>query len=153
MRRRLTALALALGTAALPLTTTTSASARDFIEIRSDMHDKCLSSNGDNVEMQTCRQHGNQFWFWDGRKLVNAAENHCLDVRNGEINAPAQAVGDCHGNANQRWSHNPNTRELISDVNPQCLSIQNEGERRDGAGINMRNCTRANWQTWRITPV
>ncbi|MFI9307355.1 RICIN domain-containing protein [Streptomyces triculaminicus] len=158
MRRRLTAIVLTLGTAALPLatmdlTTAAGASARDFIEIRSDMHDKCLATNGDNVEMQTCGRRGNQLWFWNGRTLVNAAENHCLDVRNGEINAPAQAVGDCHGNANQRWTHNVNTRELVPDVNPQCLSIQNNGERRDGAGINMRQCTRANWQTWHIAHI
>lgn len=95
MRRRLTAIVLTLGTAALPLTTTeltitAVVSARDFIEIRSDMQDKCLATNGDNVEMQTCGRRGNQLWFWNGRTLVNAAENHCLDVRNGEINAPAQ---------------------------------------------------------------
>ncbi|MCA6091891.1 Lrp/AsnC ligand binding domain-containing protein [Streptomyces sp. SCA3-4] len=62
MRRRLTAIALTLGTAALPLTTagpttpdfttTAAASARDVIEIRSEKHDKCLASNGDNVK--TC---------------------------------------------------------------------------------------------------
>ncbi|GAA3085449.1 hypothetical protein GCM10020000_84910 [Streptomyces olivoverticillatus] len=38
-------------------------------------------------------------------------------------------------------------------MNPQCLSIQNNGETKDGAGINMRNCGPGNaWQAWRITP-
>ncbi|MFJ3926269.1 RICIN domain-containing protein [Streptomyces sp. NPDC090022] len=76
--------------------------AGDF-EIHSGLHGKCLASNGDNVEVQACRGTGNQLWCWHGRTLRNRAELHCLDVRNGEPNAPAQAVGDCHGQANQRW--------------------------------------------------
>lgn len=136
MHRCITALLLTLGTAALPLTVAGPAAARTTFEIRSDMHDKCLSSNGDNAEMQTCNDNG-----------------HCLDVRNGEPDAPAQVVGDCHGNANQRWNHDIASRELVSDENPQCLSIQNNGERRDGAGINMRNCRHADWQMWHFHEV
>lgn len=103
----------ALALAALPLLATsqsgyaaaagpTATVAADF-EIHSGPHGKCLATNGDDVEVQNFRGTGNQLWFWQGRTLRNRAELHCLDVRNGEVDAPAQAVGDCHGQANQRW--------------------------------------------------
>ncbi|MET9297125.1 ricin-type beta-trefoil lectin domain protein [Streptomyces sp. NPDC003077] len=157
MRRRLNLTMLAVAALGLSLIAPASAaSARsaaiEAFAITSDMHGKCLATNGDNVEMQTCRGTGNQLWFREGDKLVNRAERHCLDVRNGELDAPAQAVGDCHGLANQRWNWGlPDDHRIITQVNNQCLSIQNEGEGRDGAGINLRDCRPGfgvAWQKW-----
>ncbi|SHG80734.1 RICIN domain-containing protein [Streptoalloteichus hindustanus] len=144
MRSVLAATVLALATSSL--LAAPSASAADFFEIRSDLHNKCLTTNGDNVEMRTCDGTGRQVWFWDGPKLRNLAERHCLDVKHGQINAAVQAVGDCHGNANQRWSFQG--RRIHTDVNGQVLSIQNNGDTRDGAGINMRNYVGGAWQHW-----
>ncbi|MCP2259821.1 Ricin-type beta-trefoil lectin domain-containing protein [Streptoalloteichus tenebrarius] len=138
--------ATVLAVASSSLLWATPASAATFFEIRSDLHHKCLTTNGDNVEMRTCDGTGRQLWTWDGRKLRNLAARHCLDVRHGEINAPAQAVGDCHGNANQRWYFV--NRELHTDVNGQVLSIQNHGDPWDGAGINMRDHVNGAWQHW-----
>jgi hypothetical protein len=122
--------------------------AAQLFQITPSMNGKCLASNGDNVEVQTCRGTGNQFWYWEGRKLVNVAELHCLDVRNGEVNAPVQVVGDCHGLANQRWSKEGSW--LRTDVNSQCLSIQNNGDPSEHAGINIRNCGANDWQFWNL---
>ncbi|WP_159046093.1 RICIN domain-containing protein [Streptomyces sp. WM6372] len=121
--------------------------AGDF-EIRSGLHGKCLASNEDNVEVQNCRGTGSQLWFWQGRTLRNRAELHCLDVRNGEPDAPAQVVGDCHGQANQRWD--VANSHLITQVNGQCLSIQNNGDPSEHAGINVRNCAEVAWQRWDV---
>nr|WSW41759.1 RICIN domain-containing protein [Streptomyces sp. NBC_01001] len=121
--------------------------ARETFEFHSLLNDKCLATNGDNVEVQTCHGTGNQLWFWEGKVLRNLAELHCLDVRSGELDAAAQAVGDCHGPANQRW-----TREgqwLRTEVNNQCLSIQNYGDPSEHAGINVRNCGNVAWQFWK----
>ncbi|MEU3482034.1 ricin-type beta-trefoil lectin domain protein [Streptomyces sp. NPDC033753] len=121
------------------------AGAADFFEIHTDLDGRCLTSNGDNVEVRNCAGRvGSQLWFREGHKLRNLAARHCLDVRNGELNAPAQAVGDYHGQANQRWD--VVGRQLVTQVNNQCLSIQNAGDPGQGAGINLRNCTGAAWQ-------
>ncbi|MFD7975416.1 RICIN domain-containing protein [Streptomyces sp. NPDC059071] len=124
------------------------AGAADYFEIRTDQDGRCLTSNGDNVEVRSCAGVGSQLWFWEGHKLRNLAERHCLDVRNGELNAPAQVVGDCHGQANQRWD--VVNRQLVTQVNNQCLSIQYAGDPSQGAGINLRNCTGAAWQRWDV---
>jgi len=110
---------------------------------------RCLTANGDNVEVAECgsRPVAGQDWYWEGTKLVNYAEAKCLDVRNGELDAPAQLVGDCHGQANQRWQWHG--EQLRTDVNYQCLSIQNRGDWSAHAGINLRNCEdTATWQRW-----
>ncbi|MEV0320943.1 RICIN domain-containing protein [Streptomyces sp. NPDC050658] len=140
--------------AVLPLLLATSpsghaAAAADF-EIHSGLHGKCLASNGDNVEMQTCRGTGNQLWFWQGNTLRNRAELHCLDVRNGEVDAAVQVVGDCHGQANQRWDV-ANSR-LVTQVNNQCLSIQENGDPSEHAGVNVRDCEDVAWQRWDAPP-
>ncbi|MFD4598332.1 RICIN domain-containing protein [Streptomyces sp. NPDC058464] len=83
-----------------------------------------------------------------GKKLVNGAEQHCLDVRNGEVNAAAQVVGDCHGLANQRWYKDGNW--LRTEVDNQCLSIQNSGDPSEHAGVNLRNCGPYAWQYWNL---
>ncbi|WP_150493053.1 RICIN domain-containing protein [Streptomyces kanamyceticus] len=154
----------ALAFAALPLLATSqsgyaadhapehasAAGPRADFDIRSALHDKCLATNGDNVEVQTCRGTGNQLWFWEGGKLRNRAELHCLDVRNGEIDAPAQAVGDCHGLANQQWKLEGSW--LRSGVNRQCLSIQENGDPSEHAGINVRDCANVAWQFWKMPP-
>ncbi|MFJ2768798.1 RICIN domain-containing protein [Streptomyces sp. NPDC087300] len=148
----------ALVFAALPLLATTQSgyaaehapalSARDTFDIRSGLHDKCLATNGDNVEVQTCRGTGNQLWFWEDGKLRNLAELHCLDVRNGEIDAAVQAVGDCHGLPNQQWKQDGSW--LRTDVNRQCLSIQGRGDSSEHAGVNVRDCENAAWQFWKL---
>ncbi|MFE6845410.1 RICIN domain-containing protein [Streptomyces sp. NPDC057686] len=79
--------------------------------------------------------------------MRNLAELHCLDVRNGELDAAAQAVGDCHGLANQRWTRDG--QWLRTEVNSQCLSIQNNGDPSEHAGINVRNCGNVAWQFWK----
>ncbi|MFK0158291.1 RICIN domain-containing protein [Streptomyces sp. NPDC090499] len=120
-----------------------------YFQITTHLNGKCLASNGDNVEVQTCNAGtGNQLWYWSGKKLVNGAEQHCLDVRNGEVNAAAQVVGDCHGLANQRWYKDGNW--LRTEVNNQCLSIQNSGDPSEHAGINLRNCGPYAWQYWNL---
>jgi len=154
LERGITALALT----ALPLLATTppadatapTARIPQYFQITSSMNGKCLASNGDNVEVQSCNEGtGNQLWYWrSGKVLVNGAEKHCLDVRNGEVNAPAQVVGDCHGQANQRWYKEGNW--LRTEVNYQCLSIQNHGDPSEHAGINLRDCGRNPWQFWNL---
>lgn len=124
------------------------AKAAEFFQISTALNAKCLASNGDNVEVQTCRGTGNQLWYWEGGKLRNVAELHCLDVRNGELNAAVQVVGDCHGLANQRWRKEGDW--LRTEVNNQCLSIQNNGDPNEHAGINVRNCGPNAWQYWRM---
>ncbi|WP_217552301.1 RICIN domain-containing protein [Streptomyces sp. GbtcB6] len=145
----LTALALTavpLLVTALPVQAT---AVPQYFQISTHLNGKCLASNGDNVEVQTCNAGtGNQLWYWSGRKLVNSAEQHCLDVKNGEVNAAAQVVGDCHGLANQRWYKDGNW--LRTEVNNQCLSIQNSGDPSEHAGINLRNCGPYAWQYWNL---
>ncbi|MFD4502408.1 RICIN domain-containing protein [Streptomyces sp. NPDC058457] len=120
-----------------------------YFQITTHLNGKCLASNGDNVEVQTCNAGtGNQLWYRSGKKLVNGAEQHCLDVRNGEVNAAAQVVGDCHGLANQRWYKDGN--RLRTEVDNQCLSIQNSGDPSEHAGINLRNCDPYAWQYWNL---
>ncbi|MET9961790.1 ricin-type beta-trefoil lectin domain protein [Streptomyces sp. NPDC006326] len=139
----------ALALAVLPLLTTAPpAHAATTFEIVTALNAKCLASNGDNVEVQTCRGTGNQLWYWDGNKLRNLAELHCLDVRNGEVDAAAQVVGDCHGLPNQRWR--TEGEWLRTEVNNQCLSIQNNGDPSEHAGVNVRNCGPFAWQYWRL---
>ncbi|MBP2478347.1 hypothetical protein JOF53_007219 [Crossiella equi] len=153
MRAHLTAAALATGIAASALFTAMPAAAAEqagIFTIRSNMHGKCLAANGENVEVQSCAGGfaGNQLWRWDGRKLRNLDRAKCLDVKHGEINAPVQLVGDCHGNANQRWLFDGAL--LRTDVNGQVLSIQGNGDPSEHAGINMRNPGVGNlWQQWR----
>ncbi|WP_329381341.1 RICIN domain-containing protein [Streptomyces sp. NBC_01351] len=150
MRIRLAAAAMTLAlVGAVAPGLASPAGAADFFEIHTDLDGRCLTSNGDNVEVRNCAGGvGSQLWFWEGRKLRNLAERHCLDVRNGELNAAAQVVGDCHGQANQRWD--VVGRQLATQVNNQCLSIQNAGDPSQGAGINVRNCTGAAWQRWDV---
>ncbi|MEU1406360.1 RICIN domain-containing protein [Streptomyces sp. NPDC005728] len=156
MERGITALALAslpLLATSLPVQAAASAARiPQYFQITSAMNGKCLASNGDNVEVQSCNGNGSQLWYWEGKKLVNGAEKHCLDVRNGEVNAPAQVVGDCHGLANQRWNKDArtDTARLVTEVNNQCLSIQNSGDPSEHAGINVRNCGNNTWQYWTL---
>ncbi|MEU1108188.1 RICIN domain-containing protein [Streptomyces sp. NPDC005866] len=154
MGRGLTGIALT----ALPLLVTApaghaavpAAPAPEAFKITTQLNGKCLAANGDNVEVQACsaRPVGNQLWYWEDKKLVNRAESHCLDVRNGELNAPAQLVGDCHGLADQRWVKDGGW--LRTDVSNQCLSIQNNGDQREHAGINLRDCGSNTWQWWTL---
>ncbi|MFF5305851.1 RICIN domain-containing protein [Streptomyces sp. NPDC013161] len=142
----LTALPLLAGTAPVEA----SAGVPQYFQITTHLNGKCLATNGDNVEVQRCNDGtGNQLWYWrNGKVLVNGAEQHCLDVKNGEVDAAAQAVGDCHGLANQRWRKDGNW--LRTEVNNQCLSIQNNGDQSEHAGINVRNCGSNTWQWWNI---
>ncbi|SEQ68609.1 Ricin-type beta-trefoil lectin domain-containing protein [Streptomyces sp. yr375] len=149
LTRGLTALTMTALTTLPVLGAAPSAAVPPSFQIMTALNSKCLASNGDNVEVQTCnRGTGNQLWFWEAGKLVNVAEFHCLDVRNGELNAPAQVVGDCHGLANQRWKKEGEW--LRTEVNNQCLSIQNNGDPSEHAGINLRNCGPNAWQFWRL---
>ncbi|SNX62810.1 ricin-type beta-trefoil lectin protein [Streptomyces sp. TLI_55] len=140
----------ALALAVVPVIANAPAShAADTFRILSRFSDRCLTANGDNVEVAACssRPISSQDWYWEGAKLVNYAEGKCLDVRNGELDAPAQLVGDCHGQANQRWSWYG--EQLRTDVNYQCLSIQDRGSWDPHAGVNLRNCEdTATWQRW-----
>ncbi|MEU5806531.1 ricin-type beta-trefoil lectin domain protein [Streptomyces sp. NPDC047718] len=139
----------ALVLAGLPLLVTAPpAHAANTFRIVTALNAKCLASNGDNVEVQTCRGTGNQLWYWDAGKLRNLAELHCLDVRNGEVDAAAQAVGDCHGLPNQQWR--TDGAWLRTQVNNQCLSIQDSGDPNEHAGVNLRNCGPYAWQHWRF---
>ncbi|KAB7834252.1 RICIN domain-containing protein [Streptomyces mobaraensis NBRC 13819 = DSM 40847] len=152
MRRALVAGTLALGlAAAVPVLAATPASALDAFEIRNDRSGKCLTVNGDNVEIRTCGNGSSQWWMWDGKKLRSLANMHCLDVRNGGINEAVQAVGDCHGNANQRWFFW--NRELHTDLNGQIAQVQRADDTWDGAGINMHDPNGGSWQHWYTTQV
>ncbi|MER7838237.1 RICIN domain-containing protein [Streptomyces sp. NPDC096040] len=145
----LTALPLLFSTLPIHMGAPSVTAVPQYFQITTQLNGKCLATNGDNVEVQTCNDGtGNQLWYWAGKKLVNGAEQHCLDVRNGEVNAAAQVVGDCHGLADQRWYKDGSW--LRTDVNNQCLSIQNNGDQREHAGINLRNCGSNTWQWWTL---
>ncbi|MEU9452952.1 RICIN domain-containing protein [Streptomyces sp. NPDC048277] len=149
LERGLTALALT----ALPLLATAppvhAAAVPRYFQIGSQLNGKCLASDGDDVEVRTCGAGASdQLWYWSDKKLVNAAEEHCLDVRKGKADAAAQVFADCHGRANQRWYKEGSW--LRTEATGQCLSIQNKGDEREHAGLDLRACGTHTWQWWSL---
>jgi hypothetical protein len=109
---------------------------------------------GNRVQLWTCRGDAEQNWTVEPGGTIQINGNYCLDSANGAQTGIVQVVlNPCNGSSTQDWTPGPDF-ELINqgattlNGSPYCLDDQ--GNVKDGAPMQLFTCNRSNEEAWRL---
>ncbi|MEV4283085.1 RICIN domain-containing protein [Actinoplanes xinjiangensis] len=133
------------------------AAARDVVNIRSILNNKCLEikdskiDKGAYVGMWDCWGGVTTHWYWDGDQIRRMLTHGCLEIRDSDArNGAYVSMWDCWGGPATRWYRDG---ELIrSKLNNKCLEVR-DSDVDNGADVSMWDCWGGASTRWYMTPV
>jgi hypothetical protein len=114
-----------------------------------DANSNDWGANGDNIQLWSCNNHGEQVWFLSGSNIVND-DGQCLDANSNDWGANGDNIQlwSCNNHGEQSWYGSASYPYAIVNADGQCLDANSNDWGANGDNIQLWSCNNHGEQEW-----